>query len=159
MIVTAMKIKLTRGGHTIVDGSDFKYLSQFNWHKNHYGYAVRSVSGGRKILMHREIMDTPKGLDTDHINHNPLDNRKVNLRVCEHGQNQANHTIQKNNTSGFKGVYWHNQRQKWWARLQYKGKQRSLGLYSDKIDAAKAYNRGAIQYFGEYANLNIGVTQ
>jgi hypothetical protein len=102
-------------------------------------------------------MNTPEGMDTDHKNRDTLDNRKSNLRICSHQLNHGNRTKQSNNSSGYKGVLWHKQRSKWWARIQIKGKQISLGCYRDKDDAARAYDYAALKYFGEFARFNLGM--
>ena len=73
-------------------------------------------------------------IQVDHVNNNKTDNRIENLRPATNGQNRQNTSIQKNNTSGFKGVY--KQKNKWRVRLMIEGKSKSFGLYND-IDYAK----------------------
>ncbi len=160
MIVTSL-IPLSQGKFTIVDTEDFEYLNQWKWYLSHYGYAVTTWREGsgkdavyRKIYMHRLLMKTPEDMETDHINRTPLDNRKSNLRNCSHQQNQSNRAKQVNNTSGYKGVVWHKQQQKWWARVTFKGKQISLGLHNTAEEAAKAYDKGAQLHHGEYVLTN-----
>ena len=71
------------------------------------------------------------------------------------GQNSRNQKIRrKNNTSGFKGVYWHKARKKWRVQITVDGKNMHLGSFDDKKDAAQAYNDAAVQYHGEFAKLN-----
>ena len=87
-------IPLTRGMHAIVDARNFDWLNQYKWcvQGARYGnvhYAVRRADG-RKIFMHREIMQPPPGLFVDHINRNGLDNREANLRNCTRLQNLQN---------------------------------------------------------------------
>jgi hypothetical protein len=95
-------------------------------------------------------MNTPNGMHTDHINGNCLDNRRGNLRVCTQAENKRNLSLSKRNSSGFKGVYWSKERNKWHVRAGSK----HIGRYNNIIDAAKAYNQAAISMFGEYAKLN-----
>lgn len=90
----------------------------------------------------------------DHINNIRNDNRWINLRQCNQSQNCANTGKRKNNTSGFKGVYWSRNAKKWHASVRFKRKNFHLGYFNDKIDAAKAYNVAATKYFGKFAFQN-----
>lgn len=150
------EIPLTRGAVAIVDNDDFEYLNQFRWYLNSEGYAVRDKrSGGKRtrIRMHREIIKTPDGMDTDHINNNRLDNRKENLRTCSRAENICNSLIRKDNTSGYKGVSYFKPAKKWKMQITMNGK--SICKYFDNPkDAAIAYNDAATKYFGKFANLN-----
>lgn len=156
------KIKLTRGKFALVDNEDFEYLNQWKWHCTSTGYAARKRHvhdaklkyHGVVIFMHRLIMSTPEGMDTDHINSNSLDNRRSNLRICTHAENLRNKRIQKNNKSGYKGVYWDKFRDKWRVEIRLNGKHMSGGRYDNILDAARAYDRKAKKLFGEYAGGN-----
>ena len=106
------------------------------------------------ILMHREILNTPKGFYTDHENGNKLDNRKKNLRIATKSLNGANREKPKNNTSGYKGVSWHNRDKRWRVNLQLNGKGLYLGNYKDREEAARRYDETASKYFGAFAKLN-----
>ena len=108
----------------------------------------------KKLLMHRLMVDAPKGMHVDHINGNSLDNRKSNLRICTSAENQRNRRATKNNTSGYKGVGWAKQNKKWTAQIQHNGKKIHIGLYEDKEEAARAYDAKAKELHGEYAYLN-----
>src|SRR3990167_7351351 len=98
-----------KGKFAMVDDEDYKYLSQWGWHlhiSKFTNYARRVESnpkGSKNLYMHRVIMQTPKGMVTDHINRNGLDNRRKNLRVCTQAQNMANARMRKDNTSGATG--------------------------------------------------------
>lgn len=104
--------------------------------------------------MHREIMQTPMELQTDHINGNKLDNRKENLRICTCSENQHNKKIYKNNLSGYKGVYFDKANNCWRALIRINGKKIYLGTFYASKDAAKAYDIAAKKYFGEFAVFN-----
>lgn len=147
---------LSKGYETIIDDDDYKYLNRFSWYYAH-GYAVRTIYDSGKpyqLRMHRLIIDTPDGLDTDHINGNRLDNRKINLRTATRSQNVANTFVKKQNKSGYKGVSWKKSNKKWCAQIMYNNKVYHIGLFTDIKKAAKAYNNAAKKYFGEYAVLN-----
>jgi len=110
--------------------------------------------GKRKSLrMHREIMRAPEGTEIDHRNRNGVDNQKLNLRFATPGQNMANRRPRKN-FSGFRGVYWASRQRRWLAQITVNSLKKYLGCFVDKTEAAKAYDRAALQYFGEFAQPN-----
>lgn len=142
------------GKFVLVDDEDFERLNKWSWYY-HAGYAARRKSPENKIMMmHREIMMTPKGMDTDHKNNNRLDNRKDNLRICNRSQNNLNIGKRPNNTSGYKGVFWRSDKKLWLARV---GKIYA-GKFKDKEAAAKAYDKKAKELFGRFAKLNFPET-
>jgi hypothetical protein len=100
-------------------------------------------------------MGNPKGLKVDHKDGDGLFNVEGNLRVATSAQNGSNQGLAKHNTSGFKGVSWANHMQKWRAQIQVDGKHIHLGYFDSPIDAAKAYNEGALKYHKEFAVLNV----
>lgn len=147
------EIKLTQDKVAIVDDDDFVWLSKYKWFYNG-GYALRR-NGKSHVKMHREIMNTPQGEITDHINGNKLDNRRKNLRIATAQVNILNRPTQKNNLSSFRGVSWHGKVKKWVVQIgqnSYKGKH--IGYYDDKIQAALAYDIAAKAIFKEHAVLN-----
>jgi len=158
------EIKIYSGDVALVDDDDFDYLNQFKWHKDTYGYAYRyinkanngeqSVMGGIQTAMHREILHTPKGLETDHIDHNLLNNQKSNLRICTTSQNQGNQKIRKDSTTKFKGVCYRKNRNKFFARIVFQGKSIYLGSGDNKEDVARIYDKKAKELFGEFVCLN-----
>lgn len=144
------RIKLTQGKYALVDDEDFEYLNQFKWCFDN-GYAIRGTNPG-KIWMHRVINKTLNDLETDHINNNRLDNRKLNLRSATHKENCRNQKLHVK--KDFKGVVWFNLRSKWKARIIVNGKEIYLGLFDNKKVAALKYNEAAKKYFGIFANFN-----
>jgi len=104
--------------------------------------------------MHRFIMNPPKGVIIDHINGNPFDNRKSNLRFANKSQNAMNSKPRKNTASGHKGVSWHKIVKKWRARINVNQKEIYLGSFNSKKEAILAYNLAATQYFEKFAKLN-----
>lgn len=140
-----------KGKFVLVDDEDYPYLSQFNWNLNNNGYPRMTKKHNRKY-MHQLILKDSKRID--HIDGNPLNNTRKNLRSCTQSENTKNHSLNKNNTSGYKGVGWHKQMKKWRAYIEVNWEHKSLGLYNTKEQAAIAYNMAAKKYFGEFAKLN-----
>ncbi len=149
-------IPLTQGKFAIVDAEDYDRLNQYQWYackcKSTF-YACR-CEGGKTIRMHREIMRAPKELICDHINHNGLNNRKSNLRLCTHAQNCYNQQASSTGTSKYKGVSWHKCSGKWSARVRRDRKFYNLGDFENEIEAAMAYDKKAKELFGEFAYPN-----
>ena len=139
--------------NAIIDESDFELLSKYRWRLNNKGYAISSVTDER---MHRLIMLPAPNLQIDHINHNKLDNRRINLRICTSKENSRNRVTGENNTSGFKGVCLEprNKYKKWRAKIYYNTRAIHIGCFKTKEEAVKAYNDAAIKYFGDFAFLN-----
>jgi hypothetical protein len=151
------KIRLNHGYVALVDDDDFEYLNKFNWHVFHgrnTDYAQRSININGKwtsIFMHREIINISLGLLTDHADRNGLNNQKYNLRICNESQNNGN--VRKiRGKSLYKGVHFNNG--KWNAAIRYNKKHFYLGRYTSEIDAAIAYDKKAIELFGEFACIN-----
>jgi hypothetical protein len=157
------RIKLTQGKYAFVDDTDYVSLSNYNWHASFYKgvwYAERSSKkdeGKRHtIRMHRQIMTLKRkdGRCVDHKDGNGLNNQRFNLRMCNHSENNRNKVRFTKGTSVFKGVCWCNTRYIWRAYITYRGIHHFLGYFDLEMDAAKAYNKAARHYFGEYACLN-----
>jgi hypothetical protein len=104
--------------------------------------------------MHRFITNAPPGTEVDHKNHDTLDNRDCNLRVCTKAQNQWNAKPRKDNVTGYKGVAWHKATQKWVAHIKANGIKHHLGLFKTIREAVIAWNEAALKYHGEYVYLN-----
>lgn len=162
MPLSASLIPLTRGTFTIVNTELLRTLNLHRWYLSFDGRKkryVRRSEQGRTIYMHREIMNPPKGMEVDHINGNGLDNRRENLRLCTKTQNQQNANTRIFKTSIFKGVSWHKSAKKWRAQIRVKGRLLHIGYSSSEVEAAEAYDKEAIYYFGEFAKINFkGVT-
>ena len=152
-------LPLSQGKYAIVDSCDWDDLSQWKWFagETYSGYRpARNIKIGEKrtiLRIHRYITGAPDGMVVDHINHNTLDNRRCNLRVCTSAQNSQN-MISGVGVSRYKGVTWNRRDKKWMAQIQYNGKKKNLGYYDYEGDAADAYNKSATKMFGEYALLN-----
>jgi len=163
------EIPLSQGKVALVDECDYERINKHRWYakenrKSGTFYAFRNIPVGepgslkqRSVSMHREVMGLEFG-DPREVDHREqsqtLDNRRSNLRVATHSQNQGNQRINKTNSSGFKGVYWYQKSRKWGSVIVKDGKRLYLGYHSLKEDAARAYDRGALKHFGEFAHLN-----
>ena len=159
-------VPLTQGKFAIVDVADFARVSPFNWSvsvsgKRTYAYGHPN---GKKVSMHRFLTKAPGGMVVDHIDHNGLNNRQSNLRVCTQHENLLN-SRPRGKSSRFKGVCWNRFRRRWVAHICFNGRNLFLGAFTDESEAARAYDRKAYALFGEYAYLNfpeeirLGVTE
>ena len=95
-----------------------------------------------------------RAYEVDHISLDTLDNRKSNLRICTHQQNQCNQPLQCNNTSGVSGVSFYAPRGKYRARIKIGQHDIHLGYYSSFAEAVQARNVGMECMFGEYGRYN-----
>ena len=149
----------------MIDDEDYAQFSKWKWKashndSSHYRYATRSVTptksnpNHRTIVMHREIMKALPGQFVDHVNGNSLDNRKENLRLCTHADNMRNRRISKGTRSGMKGVHANANGKRWIAHIQFNKKQRHLGVFDTKEEAATCYNNEAKRLFGEFHKPN-----
>ncbi len=149
-------IPLGGGLYAYVDAADFEWLNQWTW-RVQGGYAVRHVTRDGKhkvVFMHREIMKPPPGKVTDHINGNKLDNTRANLRNVTHKENMHNRVKQIGCVSMYKGVSYNERRHQWRAYIHVGKKCFHLGYFDTEVEAAQAYDRAAVEMFGEFARLN-----
>jgi len=154
-------IELTKGFIARVSPQDFDWLCGWRWKAtlcDKSFYASRSIHNSDRssavVRMHVFIMNPPKGFTVDHINKDTLDNRRDNLRICTRSQNNMNRGMSSHNTSGYKGVSWHRHRGDWHAYIRKDGIMRHLGYHPTAIQAALAYDKEALQIFGEFAVTN-----
>lgn len=162
------EIPLTCGLVTIVDDDVYEWASRFNWHaeKRRTGfYAVRNsardaVTGKQKtIRLHREIMKPTRIEKVDHKFGDTLDNRRENLRIATNAENCRAHCKKRaNSTSRFRGVHWNSECNRWQAQIMFGSKKFYLGLFSVEKDAAVAYDRKAVELFGQFSQPNFPVT-
>lgn len=143
------------GNHlTVVDEKDFAYLSQFCWYF-HKGYARRLVWKGSPVLMHREILGLKNSrMCVDHVNGNPLDNRRLNLRIASRSQNAKNQRTRPDNTSGYKGVSWHERLKMWKTQIQVNKNKKHLGVFNSKEEAYMIYVMAEEFYYGKFARTS-----
>jgi len=158
------KILLTQGKYALVDDFNYIWLNQWKWYahksnrsKNTY-YAYRKYNN-KTIAMHRQILGLHSNdkRETDHRNHNGLDNRLSNIWVCTHAQNQNNHRRKDAYTSKYVGVYFHKKRKQWRAQIKYKGRSIFIGSTQYEKDAALMRDQKAKELLGKSAYLNFNL--
>jgi len=141
---------------------EYKWMPHYNVHTKTYYAHASTHFGGKKATaaMQRIVLNLDFGDPriADHINHNTLDNRKMNLRITDKCGNGRNQRRRSDNTSGYKGVSFDITKNKWIATVAIWNGGRQKYLYKkgfdSEEDAAKAYNDAALKHFGEFAYLN-----
>ena len=165
-LICKMKLYNNEGLEIAETLFDLKYkeeIEKFKWHLSDHGYVKCNWFDENKkhkmMFLHSAIIylsnqEVPDGYEIDHKDTNKLNNLEINLRICTRPQNQQNTNIRSNNSSGFKGVAWSNHNKNWLAKLKINNKEIFLGYFTNEKDAAIAYNKAAIQHFGEFARIN-----
>lgn len=152
-------IPLTQGQKTLVDVGDFYELARHKWYaqpmKNgtFYPRRVTSLADGEKMItMSRWILGAKDGELADHVNRNPLDNRRCNLRIATREQNARNSKKARPSQSGFIGV--RKSKNKWMAKVGFEGGEIFVGMFNTPEEAALARDHKARELHGEFAVLN-----
>ncbi len=153
-------IPLTQGQFAKVDDEDFERVSRHKWQASSSRGGFRAtrkeklrahIGQGNSIYLHREIMMAGDGVVVDHINHDALDNRRSNLRICTNAENLRNRLgPNKNSTGGIRGVTWLKRDSKWKAQIKVDGKNIQLGVFVSKECARDAYVKANVNYFGAF---------
>jgi len=153
-------IQLTNSNQVaLVDDEDYDYLNQWTWRTNASGYACRKTTNKQRkcitFFMHRVIMAiVDPTINIDHINDNKLDNQRSNLRCATRSQNTGNQRKLTKASSKYKGVSVYTKTHKWQAQINCNKQHYYLGLFATEIEAARAYNKKAVELFGAFARLN-----
>lgn len=154
------EIELFSGEIALVDDLDYEYLNQFSWHLIGKGYANRFYSVNNRqfnMLMHIEVLlrHNVKIIgQTDHVDQNKINNQFNNLRITTQSNNRGNIGLFANNTTGFKGVYYISECNKYRSILTRNKLRCHLGYFDTPEKAAMAYDRVARRFFKEFAFLN-----
>lgn len=147
----------------IIDVADLEIIFPHSWRiyttKNGYKRVETSINTGnnniKHVLLSRFLLNPPTELYVDHIDCNPTNNTRVNLRLANRFENCQNAPkFIRKCSSQYKGVSWHANKNKWIVSIMSSKKSFHVGYFTDEILAAKAYDQKAKELFGEFANLN-----
>jgi hypothetical protein len=141
--------KQTVAGRALIDAEDVERVSQLHWHLKSYCVQAYDKDSGKLITLSRYLMDPPRNARIAYLNHDFMDNRKSNLRVCTTQQIGIHRRIGNNNTSGVKGVSWNKKRQKWYVCLVKDGQHFWGGAYHKLSDAVEARKKLEREHFSK----------
>lgn len=145
------------GRFALIDAADAPRVLVHRWYRASAGYAEGKING-RRVLMHRFVLEAPAGRQIDHVNGYRLDNRRANLRFSTQGENTQNQCAQARGRSRFKGVVWsgdwHRGQRPWVARIKADGRRLLVGYFLTEEEAARAYDDAAREHFGSFACVN-----
>jgi hypothetical protein len=148
-----LAIDLKGGFVTLIDEGDASRLEGLFWYRTANGYVgAMTVTGGKRtaVLLHRHLTDAPPKTHVDHINGNPLDNRRDNLRIVTPNINQVNRKrLNRNNSSGVRGVVWIKSREVWLAQIMVNRRNRFLGYFTHQENAITARRAAEVEAWGE----------
>ena len=157
------QIPLPSGRLALVDDDDYKELSRWKWRtiysstrKPYAGRIGALVGEPSYVMMHRLIMNAPKGMEVDHLNYDGLDNRKSNLEVVTKSMNRQRSRCRPH-SSRFKGVSRSpksNKKHPWTAKTKLNRKYVHIGCFFTEEDAARAYDKTVLRLFGPGARTN-----
>jgi hypothetical protein len=153
-----VEIPLSQDKTAYISARQFEKVSKHKWFAFWSGkgwYAIANIHG-RTVLLHRFIMDrkTGDGMQIDHIDGDGLNCVDSNLRLATNQQNSFNQKKAGGMTSKYKGVSWDNWKCKWVVYIKINGRNKNLGRFNSEEEAAKAYDKAAVEFFGEFARLN-----
>ncbi len=133
------------------DMNDYDKIKDYCWSecksKNYSRVRAYDKDTKKTIFVHYITADRYY----DHIDRNPFNNRKYNLRKATLSENNRNHNLRRNNKYGITGIYWYESRSKWSAYIEVNSKRKHLGYFKEKEDAIKARLESEAKYFGEFA--------
>lgn len=151
------RIQAQSGQTAKVSDGDYSFLSQFKWwvvgsDPSCKPYFVTNLNG-KTFYMHRVITGAESGTEVDHINGDPADNRRSNLRLATRQQNCVNRRNYAP-SSGYRGVYRDISASRWRVRISVNGENIHGGMFDCKEEAARRYDEMAKEHFGDFAILN-----
>ncbi len=148
-----MRCTVASGRSFIFDTEDYDLVSGYRWSVSNGGYVLGCGKEGQNVKLHRLLLGNPNCV-VDHINGDPSDCRKCNLRLATQHQNTQNSKLPKSSTTGYKGVCYDKSKGKYMAYIHPNGKMKFLGYYENPVEAALAYDEAAFLYFGKFARPN-----
>lgn len=132
----------------LIDIEDIDRVKYIKWNSDEKNY----IGSSNHMQLHRYIMNCDdNNLVVDHINRNPLDNRKCNLRICTQQENSRNKCILPFNSTGIVGVYYNKKYDDWYSGITHNNHFIYLGSFKNKEDAIKERLKAEVYYFGEFA--------
>jgi hypothetical protein len=137
---------------SLIDFKDWLDVCDKRWYIRTYtkrpglAYMLTTIKD-KKVYLHNALL---RAKMVDHINQNPLDNRRVNLRVTSYNQNTANGRKRKDNNSGYRGVFWDTSRSRWVAKMSVDYHDIHLGCFMDPQTASEAYKTTCLEWYGVY---------
>lgn len=138
------------GRFAVIDAEDYELAARYTWFVNQRGYVVRNPIKRDPVAhrrLHRLILDvSDPEIKVDHIDRDPLNNRRVNLRICTHAENCQNRPSNPNTRSSHRGVSWHSATNSWSARVTINRVVHALGHFDDEIEAARAAQRFRLEH-------------
>lgn len=154
-----MRLRINTGKgeiYALIDDGDYTIVNAYKWFINPQGYVwAHDYSKGwrakAQVLLHRLLLPPPKGQTVDHIDRNPLNNRRDNLRIATYSQQNMNTRTRSDNTTGHRGVYWEKRRNCWRVCINLNGKQIHVGQFKDKQRAILAREAKAKELYGDFA--------
>ena len=162
--MTNLNIPINESYHINIDAEDELSVKLHKWsvcgsypHQSVGRNIQVSGSGAQRKTMWQSLAQYLLNTESvvDHIDRNPFNNCKDNLRICTVHQNTFNRAKYRGNpTSKYKGVSWNAKHKRWYAFIRFNGKRIYLGNFEVEANAARAYNDAAMQFFKEFAYLN-----
>lgn len=145
----------SQGKEFFFDKEDYQIIKDYCWYENDQGYLLARI-GNKSIRMHRIILNAPDGYEVDHIHGKETrnDNRKSNLRLATHCQNNWNKDKPVTNTSGYRGVSWDKNKMKWFSQITYNKEHIILGYFNNIEEAYQARLDAENKYYGEFSYEN-----
>ena len=151
-------VPLTRGYYAIIDAEDAPLVEGVSWRAKPGNtgiiYAARDCRDGSGnwtvVRMHRVILGAKDKTLVDHLDHDGLNNRRNNIRLCSHSENNQNARKRIKGSSKYKGIYWKERDKKWYARIMLNGKRIFLGSYDTEDEAHKAYCKASRDLHKEF---------
>lgn len=157
------RFNVPSGQEVVVDASQKEFVRSRKWyatgpkHKQYISCFLYKDGKQKSVSLHRALMGSPDGMQVDHINGNPLDNRLCNLRIAKRAENMWNMGRNSKNTSGYKGVSWMATNNKWQVKIRVNGERKWLGLFDTAEEGYAVYCEAARKYHGDFVNVGSAI--